>query len=533
MKKYISLLFCLPIFSCKKENVVIENKGDTKSQNIAKIIPQDSEGDLVLGAQLQNPYTVANMVAAATAIQQQGYTYLLPNQISATHYYVKFSPSDSAQYEQLSADSNLKVYDYPLDYEITQAGNRYHDPSLPASTPTYQYAAVKTNYVFPQNITHQVLAEMYIPEEDSRINDEIPEQETFLNKLLDRAYVQTGNFSDTLGATSSTAKVTRAKYNPGGKIEIFDTRLGRNIGLEGVEMRARRWFTTYSATTDFNGNYRMSGRFERDCNYSLWFTTLRFSVREHFFGSTTWIDGPKKGGDWNYVISGGYLRFVGHIFRGAFRYHYSFIDGLQRPFRPSGNRTLFLAKNGTRDWSGVNYGIFPILKIARNSSSGEYASDEIFSTTCHELAHTSHIVKMNAGLIQYLQVSSQLQESWPVAVEWWLTKLEYKTTRSVANYGDWNYTVTVQHPNNQAYQYWSKATHSHDYTNLYINLYDNVNDFFLFGSTKDRVQGYTFANIEANILKHVYGISSLSTRLKAFKPSGVTDGQIDTLLAAY
>lgn len=475
------------------------------------------------------------MVAAATAIQQQGYTTLLPGQISTTHYYVKFSPSDTNQYEQLCADTGLKLYDYPLDYEINQAGNRYHDPSLPATTPTYQYAAVKTNFVFPQGINYQILAELYIPEEDSRINDETPEHDTYLNKLLDKAYVLTGNYSDTLDAPPTNAKTTASKFNPGGKIQIFDTRLNTNIGLEGVEMRARRWFTTYTATPNFNGDYRMGGRFERDCNYSLHFTAPHFSVREHTFGLTAWIDGPKQKGDWNMTISNGYNRFVGHIFRGAFRYHYQFIDGLQRPFRPGGNRTLFLAKDASKSWSGVNYGIFPILKIARNKSGGgEYSSDEIFSTTCHELAHTSHIVKMNSGIIQYGQVSNQLQESWPVAVEWWLTKLEYKITRGVTNYGDWNYYVPVQYPNSVAYQNWDKSSDGNEYTNIYINLFDDVNDNSLYwGRPVDNVKGYTFSFIETNILKHVYGLSSLSTKLKSFKPSGVTDPQIDLLLSYY
>lgn len=539
MKKYLILVLGLAVFSCKKGETTT-NSIKKSSSNNSKIVPQDNEGDLVLGAHLQNPYTVSNMVAAATAIQQQGYTHLLPNQISATHYYVKFSPSDSDQYEQLSADTTIKVYDYPLDYEITQAGNRYHDPSLPVSTPTYQYAAVKTNYVFPQNITHEVLAELYIPEEDSRINKEIPEQELFLDKLLDKAYIQTSNFSDTIKAAPTTAKTTKSKYFPGGKIEIFDTRLNRNIGLEGVEMRVRRWFTTYSATTDFNGNYRINDDFKRDCNYSLWFSTPSFSIREHYIDQTAWIDGPKQTSDWNLVISNGYNRFVGHIFRGSFRYHYGFIDGLQRPFRPSAKRTIFRAKNELKSGSGINLGILPVIGISRYGGSREYNSDEIFSTTCHELAHTSHIVKMNSGTIQYIQVSELLRESWCVAVEWWITKLEYKNTRSVSDYGNFNYTsANLGFPNDFGYQYWTKSGYDNTYTNLYINIVDDYNENGVFfpgyttSTTNDQVKGYTLSGIESNILKHIYGFSSLASRLKSIKPTGVTDSQIDLLINHY
>ena len=41
----------------------------------------------------------------------------------------------------------------------------------------------------------------------------------------------------------------------------------------------------------------------------------------------------------------------------------------------------------------------------------EYLSDEVFSTTCHETGHTSHVIIMNLGPIHYVQVSRQLQES--------------------------------------------------------------------------------------------------------------------------
>lgn len=180
MKKFSILMFAAfsSIYACKKDTTSVATKSNPTNELVnAKMIPQDYEGEIVLGAQKQNPYTVENMVAAATALQQQSYTTLLPNQISTTHYYVKFSPADSNQYEQLCTDTGLKLYDYPLDYEISQAGNRYHDPSLPPSTPTFQYDAVKTNFVFPQGIAYQILAELYIPEEDSRINDETPEHE--------------------------------------------------------------------------------------------------------------------------------------------------------------------------------------------------------------------------------------------------------------------------------------------------------------------------------------------------------------------
>jgi hypothetical protein len=141
---------------------------------------------------------------------------------------------------------------------------------------------------------------------------------------------------------------------------------------------------------------------------------------------------------------------------------------------------------------------------------------------------------MNAGLIQYWQVDSQLQESWAVAIEWRLTHLEY-AGRGINNYGEWDYnpTPSPQYPNRQAYQYWTLNTDP-TYTSLYINLVDNINESTIFfGRPDDEVTGYTLAFIEQNILKHSYGLWSLGNELKSNLPVGVTNQQIDNLLNFY
>ena len=184
--------------------------------------------------------------------------------------------------------------------------------------------------------------------------------------------------------------------------------------------------------------------------------------------------------------------------------------------------------------------VFPVLRIARYDSKGtEYNSDEVFSTTCHETAHTSHVITKNAGVIQYSQISRQLQERWPIGVEWFIAHIEYHD-RGIPNYGEISYhpVTPLQYPNDYAYQYWSTA-YGNDYTSLFINLVDRENELglpfigYLNGSVNDEVVGYTLRNIERRILKHCYGISSLGDKLKTIKPFGVTDGQIDQLLSFY
>ena len=62
---------------------------------------------------------------------------------------------------------------------------------------------------------------------------------------------------------------------------------------------------------------------------------------------------------------------------------------------------------------------------------------------------------------------------------------------------------------------------------------DNVNQSIIFvGVVNDSVQCYAFEQIEP-LLKHIYGKLGPSKNLKAIKPAGVTDEQIDQLLNQY
>ena len=253
------------------------------------------EGDLILGKKLNNPYTLANMKSAISRLEGQGLSLLKAVNLRASHFYVKFKPADSAQYEQLQTDKRMTIYPYPLDYEIAVRGNRYHDPSLPKGTITYHYAAVKSDYVFDPKIPYEVLSALYIPEEDTSLKSKT--SEAYVDQLLNQAYKQTGNFQDTIVAIKANSP--QASYHPGGKIQVWDTRLQQYIGLEGVDMRARRWFTTHHARTDFWGNYQMEDTFKNPCNYSLWFSQEDFVVREHLIALTAWIDGPKQKANWN------------------------------------------------------------------------------------------------------------------------------------------------------------------------------------------------------------------------------------------
>lgn len=533
------LTVTLIFISCQKTELTPENENYEESSRLIteseEEIPYEEGSNTILGENKQNPYSVENMTIALQNLSNNGIICDVEAEVYTSHYYVKFSPQNSEQYEALHLDSSLALSDYPIESTVIQNGDYYHDPSLPDSIPTYQYTAVEVGYQFPDSIPYEIIDNLYIPEKDEIFQYENGgTNDLFVDHLLNQAYIQTGNDDDII-PLEDPIETEALRYTPSGRIRVFDTRIQQFIGMEGVRVQARRWFIIYNAYPDFNGNYRMNHSYKRRCNYSIWFATGRFAVRQNLFNTSFWINGPKQRNDWNYDLNNSYQRFAGHVFRGGYRYHDKNIGGLQRPFRPSKNRTIYIAKDSKKSWSGINWIVFPVIKIARYENNGnEYESDEIFSTTCHETAHTSHVIKMNAGVIQYWQVTSQIQESWPVAVEWFLTNIEYND-RGVANYGEWNYHPInpPQYPNDRAYQYWSSSTSS-TYTTLFINLVDNINESGLyFGTPNDQVAGYTLADIENSILKHCYGLSSLNSELKSIRPAGVNDAQIDLLLSFY
>ncbi|MBL7840936.1 MAG: hypothetical protein JNJ75_12385 [Cyclobacteriaceae bacterium] len=543
-------VFTLLFVGCQDDELTNDNVAGLKSSTLqAKIesdVPYMEATNTVLGKNKQNPYTVQNMITAWQYLEKMGVKPNSSTNVRTTHYYVKFKPKDSDEYENLHSDSTLVFSDIPIESTILVNGDYYHDASLPDSVPTYQYSAVKADYVFQKSIEYEILDELYIPEEDAAFNyTKGGKDDCFVDKLLNQAYIQTGNNEDLIDSGDCIASTASRRFTPGGRIRIFDTRLQQWIGMEGVRVQARRWFTVLSAFTDFNGNFRMSRSVSKVCNYSIWFAQTRFSVRHNIVNTTFWVNGPKLSGDWNYDLNNSYQRFAGHVFRSAFRYHYKDIGGLQRPLRWAAGpfftrrRTVYVAIDGVGNSSGTNWVVVPIIKVWRYFDiNSEFLSDEIFSTTAHETGHTSHVIKMNT-VLQYWQVSPQLQESWATAIEWYITNIEYRE-RGIFNYGREDYFPTAPpgRPNSYAYQYWTKKS-SEKYTSIYIDIVDKINQLNVYypdrgtGLVDDQVSGYTLPGIETEMLKHIYGLSSLAEILKQNKPSGVTDSQIDLLISHF
>ncbi|HEY0654235.1 MAG TPA: hypothetical protein VGD65_13945 [Chryseosolibacter sp.] len=501
---------------------------------------------LVLGKKLSNPFAIDNMQRAYQNLHKSdSASFLFLETLKPTHWYIRFLPENFEQYDALAADSSLELFDHPLDFEIAQPGDFYHDPAVPSDRPTYQYARVPVGYTSLHNVAFEILDELYLPRfgtNSLRLMGRVQSgSEVEEEQLEEEAFRLAGYTVDEPAVTPNSAARKNSKWTPSGKITVYDSRLKKYIPLAGVKIQARRWFEVETAITNEEGYYRMNDAFRKEVSYKLIWERDRFDIRSGTFGQAV-VNGPKRRGEWNLQIEANSINFhYAHVFRAAMRYYYGDIGGLKRPgfrlkysvFNKRGNH---MARN-IGNWSA--FGINPNILIYRYSSldGSENDSDEMFSATCHETAHTTHMEVMRGGVVQFSQVSEKIRESWAIGVEWYITQLEYKEL-GIPNYAEPSYGVQVNYPSLYGFQFWSKDRNE-SLTSLFIDLVDKNNQKgqrfgnYKSGSVDDRIYGYSMAEIESSILKDSYGLSSLSANLKKHKKAETTDELIDLFLGYF
>lgn len=503
---------------------------------------------LVLGKKLSNPFAIDNMQRAYQLLLERNdsVSFLFSTRVlKPTHWYIRFLPKNYEQYDLLVADTALVLSDIPLDYEIAEEGDYYHDPAVPLDEPTFQYAHVPVNYQSRHNVQFEILEELYLPLSDTHQKfhsaGRAQQVKVFADALEDEAMRVAGYDDDEAAATETTFGRRNSRWTPSGNITVYDSRLAKYIPLEGVKVQARRWFNVKTGVTDDQGNFRVNGTFRRNVQYRVLWERDKFDIRSGTFGQAV-LRGPKKKGEWNVRIGAKTLQFhYAHVFRAAMRYYYGDIGGLKRPgfrlkYSVFNRRGKHMARN-IGNWSA--FGINPNILIYRYSpgDGSENDSDEMFSTTCHETAHTTHMEIMRAGVVQFSQVSETIRESWAIGVEWYITQLEYKE-RGIPNYGDASYNVNVNYPTRYGFQFWNRKR-SESLTSLFIDLVDVNNQkgqkfgSFTTGTVDDRVYGFTLREIESQVLRDSYGLSSLGSSLKNHKSPEVSAANIDLFMKYF
>lgn len=433
----------------------------------------------------------------------------------------------------IQEDTLLQLYDYPLDHEIEQEGDVYHDPDLPKDQITWQYTVVKPDYKFP-DIRYEILSELFIPQNSKGYtvteNDESDMQaeafngeSTFSKSYgLDRLETVSLYLTDNLPEKEKTA-IEEAKsgllcwwifcwdqpdpWYPSGTVRIQDTELGwQPVG--GVKIRAQRWFYIRTTTTNSRGEFR-TGYFKRNVRYRLIWETYEFSIREAgwLFGRQARIRGSwvrnqpwhvrlaKHSKDW----------FNGTIFQAAYHYYYKDIKGLKRPptnsfWKPQMKIRARFEQNRSVDGTHCKdcryFGILARIKIFNPHRK----SSQIYSTTIHELAHASHweLRKWNWWNRSWNQgTATKVKESWARGVEWELTRMKYP-----------------------AY----KAIYFKEYTGIVQDMIDGIDGY-------DKVSGYTIRQIE-DVLSYTSSWEDWKNNIKN-RYNNATENHLDALFTYW
>ncbi len=267
MRASVKLLLgiCLSVFvlqACEKDGESYKND----SPRIVSIGANLSHEKIVLGKRLENPYKTVNVKAAVESLYP---TKSGRVDIITTDLYVRFLPQNDEQLVTLQ-NLGLILIDHPLDYQIIEEGDYYHDPSLEEGKITWQYAVVPHNFVFPSSVQYELIDECYIPDPNVKSDDGINWEE-----VEREAFRLTGN-------GEMLEPLTKAEKDvPSGRITIVDKHSngGKPIGLAGVRVSCNTFVRVANTYTDRDGYYKFDQKFSTDLRYRLVFKNkLGFSI---------------------------------------------------------------------------------------------------------------------------------------------------------------------------------------------------------------------------------------------------------------
>lgn len=251
-----TVLLALMLLSCGKEDMrYIRDVNYEYGRDL-------KHGAIVLGSRLDNPYKTENITKAIQSLYPTKADRL---ELKSTDLYVRFLPLDKEQYDHL-VDLGLHLQDHPMDYDIVVDGDWYHDPGVPEGEVTWQYAVVPADFVFP-DIQYEIIDGCYISE-----NDPMSKSYDFdidWAAVEREAYIISGNAS----MLSEPMAKASDKVCPSGRITIVDKHAngGKPFGVAGVQVVCNSFVKISTAYTDRDGYYTMPKSFASDLRYRLVF----------------------------------------------------------------------------------------------------------------------------------------------------------------------------------------------------------------------------------------------------------------------
>lgn len=213
---------------------------------------QALEGKIILGNKLENPYSISNIRNAYEVLATKGGN--VPEMPEANWLYVRFQPKDSSDFRLIE---DMELYQYPLDYEILQDGDTYHDPAIPDDEITWMYTRVPVDFRFP-DIRYEIIDECFVPKTSADTK-----ASSFYDELENLSIELTGNaLPDTKAASSRGC--------PEGYAYVEDKNISaKRVPIAGVKIRCNYFLKFADAYTDDKGYYRINTKFSQDPHYDI------------------------------------------------------------------------------------------------------------------------------------------------------------------------------------------------------------------------------------------------------------------------
>lgn len=237
--------------------------GEGKEEHTAEM----GHDQIVLGRQLDDPYSVANVTKALASLYPTKAAQV--GSLEPTHYYIRVLPESEAQMEELES-LGLNYLDHPMDYEILREGDWYRDPAVEEDRITWLYMALPVDMKLPEGLRYEIIDECYI------IGSGAPTkglEDLDWDSIEREAFRISGNeaLAPTKAGTSAVPK---------GRITVMDdAHDSEPEGLAGVKVCCNVFVKTACCFTDEEGYYEMDKSFSSDPRYRIEFTNKKgFSI---------------------------------------------------------------------------------------------------------------------------------------------------------------------------------------------------------------------------------------------------------------
>jgi hypothetical protein len=552
----------LLLFGCSDSYTPLQSNEEEKQVNvISSVIISDSEND---------PYTVENMNKALrmSIAQKKGVAVASIDEntykLEPNFLYVRFlANGKQGEAELKKYDTSLVLFKHPMDYKPIQKPAVYIDPSLPDSVIPY-FATVPVDYVFGPT-KYEVIKELFLVEPDeydksdslnfekALLKKKRGVSQTTASKLLDlgvslreiewTSLKMTDNLKHRLKSEDSklgeSPKMAWSLFSSGkklgGQLKFEDDILGVQP-LVGVRVTGGYSYYWREAHTDKDGKFKIPEKWNFDIDYEANFDSDDFLLEDGHsaYGEDLEIEKNDKHSDWKETFTGNKAKWC-VVWTAAYQYWYGEIYGLKRPRQNelwNWSMDIEVYYKNEKDYKNLFSSSF--IGCNAGESVGQYASAgvfenicilaykrfsyEIYGTTIHEIAHSSHFSNMKTT-----------SAATPQAGEFELLSDTYKETYAR---GIENYFINKRY-NNGIDEYRRR-----DYDYQYTGLVEDLMGTNPKSKCKDsRISGFHITSIETAFFKNKK-FSSMKKYLLNKNSSGVngvkyTAESIDNLFKCW